>query len=176
MTYFSSPTAWRLPLEAFRHSLAEMAIDGVRHKEGVAMWLGRYEADIAVVTHVAVLRGPGVYKAADQLFISSGVMNELTDVAIETKTILIGQVHSHGPLYGTWLSETDKKYGIAVPGYLSAVAPDYALRPDTRIHDCGFHLFEAGAGWRRLASDEVERRIQVTEATDIPVLTVTSHG
>lgn len=171
MSYFEIPEQWHIPEQALRASMDEMAIDGVLGHEGVAMWLGRYEGRSAIVTHVAALRGPGVRKAPDQLLIGPDVINDLTDAAIEHGVVLIGQIHSHGPLYGTHLSLTDKKYGIAVPGYLSAVAPDYAMRPDTRIEDCGIHIFEKGVGWRRLPLREIEQRIIITQgaATTIRV-------
>lgn len=172
MTYFEMPAQWRIPEEAIRHSMSEMAIDGALRREGVAMWLGKYEGKTAVVTHVAALRGPGVRKAPDQLLISADLVNDLTDKAIELGLVLIGQIHSHGPMHGTSLSLTDKRYGISVPGYLSAVAPDYAMRPSTSIHDCGVHLFEKGRGWIRFTREQVVKRVLIVPDPRVPVLFV----
>ncbi len=174
MSYFETPTQWRIPEEAIRHSLTEMAIDGALRHEGVAMWLGKYEGKTAVVTHVAALRGPGVRKAPDQLLISADLVNDLTDKAIELGLVLIGQIHSHGPMHGTSLSLTDRRYGISVPGYLSAVAPDYAMRPSTSIDDCGVHVFEKGRGWIRLMPEQVAKRVFVVPGPRVPVLFVGS--
>jgi hypothetical protein len=174
MNYFETPTQWRIPEEAIRRSMTEMAIDGARGHEGVAMWLGRYEGNTAVVTHVAALRGAGVRKSPDQLRISADLVNDLTDRAIELGLVLIGQIHSHGPMHGTFLSLTDKKFGISVPGYLSAVAPDYAMRPSTSINECGVHLFEKGHGWIRLTPEQVGERVLVVQSPRVPVLIVGS--
>jgi len=174
VNYFETPTQWRIPEEAIRHSMMEMAIDGAFGREGVAMWLGRYEQNTAVVTHVAALRGAGVRKAPDQLLISADLVNDLTDKAIDLGLVLIGQIHSHGPLHGTSLSVTDKRYGISVPGYLSAVAPDYAMRPSTSVDECGVHLFEKGRGWIRLTPEQVAKRVLVVPSPRVPVLIVGS--
>ena len=172
MSYFDIPERWTIPAEAMRVSLVEMAIDGAVGHEGVAMWLGRYEGKNAIVSHVAIFRGEGVHKAPDQLVITAESINDLADEAISHGIVLVGQIHSHGPKYGTNLSLTDKKYGIAVPGYLSAVAPDYALRSRTDIRDCGVHLFEKGGGWRRLSSTEVAQRVLITAESSAEVIRV----
>jgi len=170
MTYFSIPEHWRIPEAALRHSFAEMAEDGQRGCEGIAMWLGHYDGNTAIVTHVARLRGPGILKEPDRLLISADLVNDLTDVAIENNLTLIGQIHSHGPLHTTNLSETDKRYGIAVPGYLSAVAPDYALRSETTISECGLHVFIPGKSWPRLSPTEVRQRISIVSGIIVPIL------
>lgn len=172
MSFFAVPSKWRIPDTALRQSFREMAIDGARGCEGVAMWLGNYEDDVAVVTHVAILRGRGVQKAPDLLQISPALINDLADIAIAHKLTLIGQIHSHGTLYGTNLSLTDRRYGIAVPGFLSAVAPDYAMRPETTINECGVHVFEPPTGWRRLSTEEINVRMTVLRGVDAPVLVV----
>lgn len=58
--FFAEPDAWRIATSVFAASVKEMSVDGVRGNEGVAMWLGRYEGNIAIVSHVAILRGPRV--------------------------------------------------------------------------------------------------------------------
>ncbi|MER3406785.1 MAG: hypothetical protein C4289_17785, partial [Chloroflexota bacterium] len=82
----------------------------------------------AEITHVVGLRGPGVIKRPDFLRIEPWLLNDVTDLAIDLGVVLVGQVHTHGPGYGTDLSMTDRTYGIAVPFYISVVAPDYGLR------------------------------------------------
>lgn len=170
MTVFATPASWRVPTSALRLSLTEMAHDGRDGNEGVALWLGRRDESAVEVTHVVALRGSDVEKAPDLLRIGSQSMNDVTDLAIAHKAMLVGQIHSHGPRYGVNLSPTDRQYGISVPGYLSLVAPDYALRPGTKIIDCGVHLFEASIGWRWLRRDEVQRRITMTEGANVPLL------
>lgn len=170
MTYFSIPGRWQIAADVLRHSFAEMAQDGARGCEGIAMWLGHHEGDTAVITHVARLRGPGLHKGPDRLLINADLVNDLTDVAIENKLTLIGQIHSHGPLHSTDLSEVDKRYGIVVPGYLSAVAPDYAMRPNTTIGECGIHVFIPGHRWQRLSPQEVQQRVSIVNGVTVPVL------
>lgn len=170
MTPFPIPKRWDIPEEAMRLSFAEMAQDGARGCEGVAMWLGHREGEVAIVTHVARLQGPGIHKGPDHLFISADLVNDLTDVAIEHRLTLVGQIHSHGPMHGTNLSLTDRRYGIAVPGYLSAVAPDYARRRVTTIDQCGIHVFLPPQGWVRLSPSAVKERISIVTNVTVPVL------
>ncbi|TWB89411.1 proteasome lid subunit RPN8/RPN11 [Bradyrhizobium macuxiense] len=173
--FFEEPQLWRIGRQVFAESMSEMARDGIHGNEGVAMWLGRYEGDVAVVTHVGVLRGPHVRKEPRLLMIGSDVINDLTDLAIEDGVRLIGQIHSHGPYFGTDLSETDRRYGIAVPGMLSLVAPDYALRRVTTLADCGIHLFQPGRGWRRLSAEEAQRRLSLSDTGHARILNAGSQ-
>jgi hypothetical protein len=155
MSYFSVPARWRIPTDAVRHSFTEMARDGIHGCEGIAMWLGRHEGDTAIITHVVRLRGPGIQKSPDRLLISADLVNDLTDVAIENKLTLIGQIHSHSAFCGT---------------DLSAVAPDFALRAGTTIEECGIHVFIPGQRWQRLSPQDVRQRISVVDGVNVPVL------
>ena len=169
--YFAEPKHWRVGNHLFAQSLAEMARDGVIGNEGVAMWLGRYEGDVAIISHLGVLRGRYLIKKPNLLRIGSELINDLTDLAIENDVRLIGQIHSHGTQYGTNLSETDRRYGVAVPGMLSLVAPDYALRKGTTLVDCGVHLFLPGQGWRHFSDQEVKARLSLFDDGAINILT-----
>jgi hypothetical protein len=169
MTDVDVPRSWRLPLAAFTLSLAEMARDGLRGVEGVALWLGVRHGSVATITRVVALRGQGVVRRPDYLKISAELMNKVTDSAIEHGAYLVGQIHSHPTLAGVDLSKADKRHGISVPGYLSVVAPDYAARTDTRLDECGFHIYEQGL-WRRLGQSERAARIEVTSGALAPLL------
>lgn len=148
-----------------------MAHYGIRGKEGIALWLGRRIGGRAEITHVVALRGSGVIRKPDLLRISDGLINDVTDLAIERGVSLVGQIHSHGTGYGINLSPTDRKYGISVPYYLSLVAPHYGTRLGTPINKCGIHVFEpGGAGFRRLPANEAGRRIEVVSGPATPVL------
>jgi hypothetical protein len=172
MSFFTPIATWRLPESALAASCREMARDGVAGNEGVALWLGRRGDGQAEITHVVALRGPGVLKRPDQLVIRPHLLNEVTDLAIELDVMLVGQIHSHGELYGTDLSYADHTFGIKVPYFLSLVAPDFALRPHTRLEDCGIHVFEPGSGFRRLHTVEAADRIRLMPSSPVPVLTV----
>lgn len=171
MIAFEGPTRWHVPCSAIDRSMTEMAIDGSRGCEGIAMWLGRVDDHTALVTHVAVLRGKGIEKAANYIVIDADLVNELTDMVIDLRVMLLGQIHSHGPFYGTVLSETDRRCGISAPGYLSVVAPDYGMKPKTTIEDFGFHVFQNDA-WRRMGGSEVQDRIVLSAEAEIPVVAV----
>lgn len=162
----TAPIIWRLPKAAMTASISEMAPDGARGCEGVALWLGRRFAGIVTVTHVVALRGPGITKRPDHLSISPELLNEVTMLAMRAGVYLVGQIHSH-PSTCVDLSEADKRYGIRVPGYLSVVAPDFARRPNTPLAACGVHVFDRGA-WRRLGAIERMCRV-VAGAGDVSV-------
>ena len=172
MSFFTPISTWRLPETALAQSLREMAQDGILGNEGVALWLGHRGNGQAEVTHLVALRGTGVIKGPNQLVIRPQLVNEVTDLAIELGLVLVGQIHSHGDLYGTDLSYADRNLGIKVPYFLSLVAPDYALRPQTRLEECGVHLFEPGSGFRRLSPSEVAGRLVLVPGAPLPVSTV----
>ncbi|SRR5579883_1068049 len=172
MSFFAPVSTWHLPTSAFTESLREMARDGVSGNEGVALWLGHRSNGQAEVTHLVALRGPGVIKRPDQLILRPELLNEVTDIAVALGVALVGQIHSHGKLYGTDLSFADRTFGITVPYFLSLVAPDYALRPNTRLEECGVHVFEPGIGFRRLPPAELSQRIVLVPGIPIPFLTV----
>lgn len=171
MTFFPSIKKWVIPASAILDSLKEMAFDGAIGNEGIVLWLGNRLKGIAEVTHLVGLRGPGVIKQPDLLRIESHLFNDVADVAIELGVSLLGQIHSHE---GFWvdLSWADSTYGVAVPYYLSVVAPHYAMRGDTDINDCGVHVFEPGRGYRRLPPNEVARRLNIGYGHKVPFLTV----
>lgn len=159
MSYFPEVKRWRIPEDAMNVSFVEMARDGNEGREGIALWLGKRNDGIAEVSHVVLLRGEGVVKEPDLLTVSTDLMNDVADKAIELRLTLIGQIHSHGEGYSTDLSITDRKYGVVAPFFLSVVAPDYALRPETSISECGVHVFDAQQGYRRLSGSEVSDRV-----------------
>lgn len=100
-------------------------------------------------------------KRPDSLRIETWLFNEVADLAIKLGLKLVGQIHTHGRGYGIDLSRADRSGGVAVPHYLSVVAPDYALRPNTRISDCGVHVFEPGYGYRRIPAHQVRTRVDM---------------
>ena len=169
--YFPSVTSWAIPQEVLRRSMEEMAVDGRAGDEGVALWLGRRKDGRADISHVVGLRGHGVHKGPAFLEIEPSLFNEVADLAITHQVSLVGQIHSHGVGWSTDLSMIDRTGGLLVPHYLSVVAPDYALRPETRIEDCGVHVFEPGRGYRRLSNEEIADRVKVIAGGAAPFLT-----
>lgn len=169
--HFPTIRSWRLPAEVFTASIAELAQDGARGNEGVALWLGRQKRGVAHITHVVLLRGSGVIRRPDQLSIDASVINDVTDVAIEYGLSIIGQIHSHGRDL-TDLSRIDRLGGIAVPSYLSVVAPFYGMRPNLDLLDCGVHVCREDRTWRRLSKAEVHQSMVLVRDSAAPVLVV----
>lgn len=170
--FFPVVESWSLPKLALKLSMDEMSLDGQYGNEGVALWLGRRKDKIARITHVIVLRGKGITKHPDLLIIEDWLFDEVTDIAIDQNVSLIGQIHSHGKGHGTDLSLTDRIHGIAVPYYLSLVAPDYAQNTNTNIEDCGVHIFEKNIGYRRMTKQEIFSRIELIDDTNVKLLKV----
>jgi hypothetical protein len=162
---------WALPANLLAASIEIMRPHGRLGNEGLALWLGRADGHLALVTHVVAPRGPGFRTSPLQLKLSWNAMARLTDLAGELETYLVGQIHSHPGLFVD-LSEVDEKYGVRCQDYLSLVCPHYAQRPVAGIDECGVHMFDCG-NYRRLAAIEVARRIAVTpsvvEVVDLEV-------
>lgn len=170
-TFFPPVARWHLPEEAVYGSIAELARDGEQGNEGITLWLGHRQDGDAVVTHLVALRGPSVRKGPRLLRIEPGLINDVIDLALELEVALIGQIHSHGRGWVD-LSPTDRTEGIAVPHYLSVIAPWFALRPGTGLVDCGVHVFESGDGWRRLSPSEVQSRLCVVSGGRVPLISI----
>jgi hypothetical protein len=170
-SYFSQVETWRIPETVIPDALAEMAIDGCDGNEGIVLFLGRDKDAAAEVTHLVKLRGPGLRKHPLQIKIDAALLNEVTDVAIENKVRLIGQVHSHGPGFSLDLSPTDRAYGLKTPYYLSLVAPDYGMSA-VPIQRWGVHVFMENQGYVQLSAAEVDRRVQVVPGAHAPFITV----
>src|SRR5262245_18680201 len=79
MTFFSPVNTWDISEPAFASAIAELANDGARQCEGVALWLGQRGHGHATVTHLVVLRSPEVVRRPDLLVIPSTVFNDVTD-------------------------------------------------------------------------------------------------
>lgn len=170
--YFPVIEHWSLPEAALQDSMAEMARDGATGNEGMVLWLGHRSNGVGQITHLVALRGPDVVKHPAQLVIPTSIFADVADRAAELHVSLIGQIHSHGPGYGTDLSPTDRTCGVAVPYYLSLVAPDYAMRPHISLSECGVHVFEPPGGFRRLLTAEVHSRFVLTHNLRPPMLIV----
>lgn len=179
----ASPLRWILPQAALDRSYEELAGDGARDREGIVLWGGIAEPcaryDTVYVTHVILLRGPGVVREMGYIGIAPELLNDVTDAlaGLDGDVYLVGQIHGHPPLATTDLSEVDIAYGIRTPHYLSVIAPDYGMAPAARLAECGVHVFEPRAGWRRLAPTEVAARVEVPsrDDDDVTCLTVGSE-
>jgi hypothetical protein len=170
VTFFPRVEKWVIPESTLTDSFHEMACDGRKGNEGVMLWLGRRRGGCAEITHIVALRGSGVIKEPDRLIITSGLLNQVTDLAIGLGVVLVGQIHSHGPGHGNGLSFTDRKFGICVPYYLSVVASNYAMEGNTGISDCGVYVYEPEMGFQRMPHVELEEKIILVSKPRLPVL------
>lgn len=169
--YFTQTRLWRIPQAAIEDSLDEMALDGAKGTEGIVLWLGKDNDDIAEITHLIRLRGSLVVKRKEYINIHSALLNDVADIAIEHGLRLLGQVHSHPPGYSVDLSPTDRMYGIQVPSYLSLVAPDFA-RTRVPVQNWGVHIYTAEAGYVRVAQEKTRHCLQITDGLRPPIFTV----
>ena len=171
MNPFPAVSTWHVPKRLLDESLAEMSLDGENGNEGICLWLGiRHDRErIATISHLVKLRGTGIRKSPANIQIAPELMREVHHAAMELNLILVGQVHSHGKLYGVDLSPVDIRYGVSVPYYLSVVAPDYAMNPHTQWEECGVHVFFPERGYVRVGASDV---LSMESALSLRVLTV----
>ena len=173
MNYFPKIDKWRIPRDILAKSLEEMALDGVRGNEGICLWLGsRNDDGNATITHMALLRGPGIVKSPANIQIAPELMREVHEITRENELTLVGQIHSHGRGYGVSLSYWDRTYGISVPYYLSLVAPDYAMNKVTKIEDCGVHVFQPKKGYVQLGVKQVKKSVLIKAGRSVTILTI----
>ena len=171
--FFPIVNTWDLPENVIATSYQEMANDGCLDREGIAMWGGTRDATgTARVEAVVLLRGMGVERNRHFIRISSDLMNEVTDVLDSHNLSLIGQIHAHPPSSSTTLSPTDIRYGIAVPYYLSVVAPNYASSSRPNLAECTAHVYEPSLGWRRFDHSEAKKRLRIGSQSQARVITI----
>ncbi|MBI3528641.1 MAG: hypothetical protein HY067_11805 [Betaproteobacteria bacterium] len=153
-----SDVKWTFPNDLLSTSIDMMRMPGASGNEGLALWLGRSDDDVSIfITHVIEVYGTGFSTSPLHLSLSRRAISELTDLADHLGAYLVGQIHSH-PGRFIDLSELDRVQGFRVPDFLSVVCPNYAQYADTRIGDCGIHVFERG-DFRRLSNAEAKNRI-----------------
>lgn len=168
MSPYEAVDTWILPHDALAVSITEMAPDGKKGNEGIVLWAGYLEGGIARVVQLIGLHGPLIRKLPLQMIIAPDLFAKVSIFCAKGTLILLGQIHSH-PKTFTDLSEVDKKYGIATPNFLSVVAPYYAQRSATKWADCGVHVFDEAAGFRRMSVEEAQRRVILDPSERAPL-------
>lgn len=173
MNFFPPVCKWKLPERLLQVSLQEMALDGQEGNEGICLWLGdRNDDSTATVRRAVRLRGRGIWKTPVNIRIAPELLREVHQHARSVGAILVGQIHSHGSNYGVDLSPTDIRYGVAVPYYLSAVAPDYGLNPKTSWADCGIHIYYPAEGFLRLNTNDARNALQIDSSLSLSEVTI----
>ncbi|MES2522551.1 MAG: hypothetical protein V4617_07640 [Gemmatimonadota bacterium] len=172
-------TRWVVPQTALDRSYDELAADGARGREGIALWAGTAAHDAhgqtVCVTHVLLLRGAGVERGPGYIGVSPELLNDVTDVlaALGGDVYLVGQIHGHPPRASTDLSEVDVAYGIRTPGFLSVVAPNYGMARVARLAECGVHVFDPRTGWQRVKSADLGVHVNVPASSHHAVASLT---
>ncbi|SRR6266478_10093768 len=172
MNFFPKVETWSVPEALLPASLAEMSQDGARGNEGICLWLGTREDNIARIKTLVKLRGPRIHKSPANIQIEAELMRDVHQAAQELGSVLVAQIHSHAKYYGVDLSPVDLRYGISVPYFLSIVAPEYAMSPQTPWGDCGVHIFLPGRGYVRLSKTKIPKRILIDQHAEVSEITI----
>jgi hypothetical protein len=117
--------------------------------------------DSRAVSVLALTGHHGITRRRDLFTVSGAALTTLFEWADERSLTILAQWHSHRR--GAFLSRTDLKYGLNIPGFHSAVVPFYE-DPSPDFLDWGWWTYESGR-WivsnpaRRVANDKF---VQVT--------------
>jgi len=95
------------------------------------------------VDTVALLGDQGIERHPDYLVISGVAMAALFNWADDHESRVVAQLHSHA--LEARMSVTDKRFGLTVEGFTSAIVP-YAARPTADPNRWGWWTFRGG-GW-----------------------------
>lgn len=163
MALYDKMEGWDLPQAVVEWSFAEMRRRGEDGAEGIAFWAGRAEGAIARVSHAFIVRGRHVLCRRGILELESSLVNDLTDEVLTRGLYLIGQVHSHPPGASVRMSDTDQRYGIVAPSYLSVIVPDFAGGEWQKRSTWGVHVYGPARRWRTLPTTEALQRIAISE-------------
>lgn len=169
--FYPTVSRWNIPSTIWSASTEDLARDGAQGNEGIVLWLGRRLDSEAHVMRLLLIRGQDVTRRPSFVRVGDRLINDVTDVAIDLGLTLIGQAHSHGPGAGNTLSPTDRRYGIAVPGFLSIVFPDFALRALAPA-DCGVYVCDERRVFQRLNGADITERVFLVNSRAIAPLIV----
>ncbi len=104
------------------------------------MLLGRAGQAVDIV---ALLGDDGIKRRPDRLVISGLALAILFDWADDHDLRVLAQVHSHG--MSARMSVTDKRFGLTVENFISAIVPEASSPPDDPSR-WGWWTFHSG-GW-----------------------------
>ena len=94
-------------------------------------WLLASEDDPNRIRHVALLGDAGIVRRPDQLIVSGKAIAIMFGWAVVERLVVRAQVHSHGR--EAFMSETDRRFGFTVEGFIAAIVPFARIassRPD----------------------------------------------
>lgn len=114
-------------------------------------WLLASERDRLQVSHVALLGTVGVVRRPDQLIVTAKGVSRLFSWAADSSLVVRAQVHSH--LFGAFMSEADRRFGLGVEGFVSSIIPN-AAAAQSSPEAWGWWSFRAGV-WMPVQSAPV---------------------
>jgi hypothetical protein len=97
--------------------------------------------DSRAASVLAVAGDRGITRRRDLFIVTGAALSTLFEWADDLDRTIVAQWHSHRR--GAFLSPTDLKYGLNVPGFHSAVVP-YYKDPSPDFLDWGWWTYEGG--------------------------------
>lgn len=119
-------TGLEVPAAALARLLADVVRFGDNGLETGAMLLSSRRDRHADV--LALCGEHGIERRADQFVISGAALAQLFDWTDEAGARVVAQVHSHGGL--ARMSPTDRRFGLTVEGFTSAIVPHFGRPPN----------------------------------------------
>jgi Prokaryotic homologs of the JAB domain len=132
-------TGFDLPVEVARAVARTVREAGKTVGETGGFLLGSEGS--GAVNVLALTGHHGITRQRDLFTISGAALATLFEWADEGSLTILAQWHSHGR--GAFLSRTDLKYGLNIPGFHSAVVPFYE-NPSSDFLDWGWWTYDGG--------------------------------
>lgn len=158
--YFPTMGTFTLSASLLNETLAALRREGEYRVESLVFWAGTPKPDgTAVVTHVFVPKGAGVYLHALQVRVDENVIAALCGELDPPRLVLLGQVHTH--MDEAFHSPSDDRFSLDTPGYISIVIPNFGRDDAEAWHTWAFYECEGGGRFHPLDSAECARRFIV---------------
>lgn len=158
--YFPRIDTFALSTALLDNTLSALRAEGQFCVESLVFWGGAVAGGVAVVTHVFVPKGPGVYKHQLQVRINEQVIAALCGELDPPRLVLLGQVHTHRE--AAFHSPSDDRFSLDTPGYVSIVIPEFARHNVSAKDEWAFYECEGGGRFRKIEAKERARRFLIT--------------
>lgn len=153
----------RLPREVASEGHLFLRYAGLKHSEGIVLWVGVTEGTTFHITDLLIPHQTGIRTSDGVCAVIEGP--ELRRIGLElyqAKRQLFAQVHSHPT--DAYHSETDDRNAIVTTmGGMSLVVPDFATRAFDLDDYATYRLAEDGA-WNEMHPHDVRQLIEIVEA------------
>jgi hypothetical protein len=149
-----------IPGKIVQDTLAVLQVYGKRRLEGLVLWVGNIENEVArVLKAIAPEQNPIRSEEGVGYFVTGDTLFLLNRFLAESGLRLLAQVHSHPT--EAYHSDTDDRYSIVTAeGGLSLVVPNFGIAPE----DPGaWAVYQLRQGvWTDLDRAEVEQLLKVS--------------